>query len=212
MRLTKDKEFITRLILTLIGVPMTGVAVAFFNVSGFGVDPFTLMVQGIDNLLPVDYGLTYIIISVLEIVAVFLLDRTLIGIGTVINMFFLGYINQYTSMLLRTLFNEELLYVRIIFLIIGILLQGICLAMYITGDLGVSTHDAVSLIASKKLPKVKFAYLRIISDTLCAVIGIICGGVFGIGTIISAFAIGPLAAFVRKHFTDKLRPSLQTNK
>ena len=118
MSIFKDKEFKTRLLLTLVGVPLTGVAVAFFNVSGFGVDPFTLMVQGIDNLLPVSYGLTYVIISAVELMVILFLDRSLIGIGTLINMFLLGYINQYTSSLLRFLFNEELLYVRIIFLIV----------------------------------------------------------------------------------------------
>ena len=208
MSIFKDKEFKTRLLLTLVGVPLTGVAVAFFNVSGFGVDPFTLMVQGIDNLLPVSYGLTYVIISAVELMVILFLDRSLIGIGTLINMFLLGYINQYTSSLLRFLFNEELLYVRIIFLIVGIVLQGFCLAMYFTGDLGVSTHDAMSLIPPKKIPKIKFSYCRIISDAFCTVVGIICGGTFGIGTIIAAFAIGPLVSLIRRNLTDRLRPSL----
>lgn len=197
-----------RIIMTLFGVPMTGVSVAFFNVSMFGVDPFTVFVQGVYAQMPsaVSYGLTYVIISIVELIAVLIADRRKIGVGTVINLLFLGYITDYTSRLIRYLSGDavDLIPLRAVFLAIGIVLMGFSLSLYFAADMGVSTHDAVSLIASEKQDRISFQYLRIISDVLCVIIGFILGGTFGIGTILAAVLCGPLVAFFRKRITDPI--------
>ena len=87
-----SSDFRKRLIMTLIFVPLTGVSVAFYNLANFGVDPFTVLVQGTYNKMPsaITYGLTYIIISVIEVIAIFFIDKKKIGIGTFINLFLLA--------------------------------------------------------------------------------------------------------------------------
>ena len=76
-------------------------------------------------------------------------------------------------------------------------------ALYMTADLGVSTYDAVAIVLSGKWKLAKFQYCRIGTDLVCVVTGVVlflfAGGTFGqiptiagIGTIITAFFMGPL--------------------
>lgn len=203
-----DKYTLRRILMMLIGVPMCGVSVAFYNVAMLGVDPFTVLVQGIYNRMPssVSYGLTYVIISIVELIAVFIADRTKIGPGTLINLLLLGYITDYTSRLLRYISGDavDAMPLRITFLVIGVVLMSLSLGVYFAADMGVSTHDAVSLIASEKQDKIPFRYLRIISDAICVAIGFILGGTFGVGTIVAVLCCGPLIAFFRKHVAEPM--------
>lgn len=71
-------------------------------------------------------------------------------------------------------------------------------AMYFTADLGVSTYDAVALILEER--KVgKFKYLRITTDCICVAIGFVLGAIVGVGTLITAFFMGPLIDFFNVH-------------
>lgn len=202
-------DMMKRLIMTLIFVPLTGVSVAFYNLANFGVDPFTVLVQGTYKQMPssISYGLTYIIISVVEVIAIFFIDKKKIGIGTLINLFFLGYVVDYSTRALKYFAGDMAsnMVVRIVSLAIGVVLMCICAAFYFTSDLGVSTHDAVALIAADKQKKIPFAWCRVIDDGLCVIVGAILGGTFGVGTLIAAFGCGPLVAFFRKNVSDPIR-------
>ena len=78
-----------------------------------------------------------------------------------------------------------------------------------TADLGVSTYDAIALIIVNTWKKGKFRYVRIITDVVCIMIGVIlflCAGhsfreiptIVGIGTIITALLMGPLIEVFNK--------------
>ena len=75
-----------------------------------------------------------------------------------------------------------------------------------TSDLGVSTYDAVALIIVNTWKMGKFQYVRIATDIVCVILGcglfLLAGGkvsmiptIAGIGTIITAFFMGPLIEF-----------------
>jgi uncharacterized membrane protein YczE len=95
--------------------------------------------------------------------------------------------------------------------ILAFAIVSVCLssAFYFTAALGVSTYDAVALIWSERQTKIPFSRCRIITDFACVLIGVLlCRlagytlgeifGVLGIGTIITAFFMGPLIAFFNK--------------
>ena len=97
---------------------------------------------------------------------------------------------------------------------IGMSLFGVIIcfgsAFYMTADLGVSTYDAVALIICNTWKKGKFQYVRIITDIVCVILGValflLAGGklaqiptIAGIGTIITAFFMGPLIEFFNVH-------------
>jgi uncharacterized membrane protein YczE len=100
--------------------------------------------------------------------------------------------------------------IRVLCLVIGVVIICFGSAFYMTADLGVSTYDAVALIIVNTWKKGKFQYVRIITDLVCVALGItlflLAGGavlqiptIVGIGTIITAFFMGPLIEFFNVH-------------
>ncbi len=88
-------EKLRRVVMTVAGVTASGVAVGFFNYSAFGMDLFQVLAHGLWNLTPIGYGTFYTIFSLLLFVFTLVMDRKKIGLGTVINMFLLGYITEF---------------------------------------------------------------------------------------------------------------------
>jgi uncharacterized membrane protein YczE len=86
---------------------------------------------------------------------------------------------------------------RVFALMIAILVISFGSALYFTGDLGVSTYDAVALImAEKKIAK--FHYCRIGTDLICTLTGFLLGATVGFGTLVTAFFMGPIIAFFNR--------------
>ena len=91
-------------------------------------------------------------------------------------------------------------------LLAGVVVICFSSALYMTADLGVSTYDAVAIVMAGKWKVAKFKYCRIMTDLVCVLTGCVLfllgGGALreiptlaGIGTIITAFFMGPLIEF-----------------
>lgn len=180
-----------RVVMTVAGVTASGVAVGFFNYSAFGMDPFQVLAHGLWNLTPIGYGTFYTVFSLLLFVFTLVMDRKKIGLGTIINMFLLGYITEFFSWLFAVLFPGGGFFFRLVMLLIGITVMCLGASLYFTANMGVSVYDAVALYLSERTP-VKFQYCRIGSDVICVVVGFIFGAQVGLGTVITMFFTGPL--------------------
>ncbi|NLG03240.1 MAG: hypothetical protein GX567_05370 [Clostridia bacterium] len=192
----KDELFKKRVFMALTGVLIAGISVGLFRRSAFGTDPFQVLVSGISNQITiVGFGTLYMVINLLMLVAIFFLDKHYIGIATFINIFLLGYVVEFSDRIVGQIIGDSpSMLVRIILLIAGVVILCFASAVYFTADLGVSTYDAVSLIMTdKKLGK--FKYLRIASDLFCVLVGFLLGGIVGVGTLVTAFFMGPLIDF-----------------
>jgi uncharacterized membrane protein YczE len=198
------KEMTRRIMMTAVGVLVGAVSAGMFQFAVFGMDPFQVLAHGIWNHIPMGYGTLYMIINLLMLIVVFFVDKKKIGIGTMINIFLVGYLVDYSSRFYSFLFPAAGLTERIIFLVVGFVFLCFGSALYFTGDLGVSTYDAVALILSEKTP-VKFQYWRIGSDLICTGVGYLLGAVVGVGTLMTAFFMGPLIAFFRHRIAYPLR-------
>ena len=86
----------------------------------------------------------------------------------------------------------------------GIVIMCFSSALYFTADRGVSTYDAVALILSEK-KQWKFQICRISSDLFCTIIGFVFGATVGIGTVVTAFFMGPLIAFFNRTVAEPMR-------
>lgn len=178
----KMQERTRRIFMTIVGVLICGFSVGMFNFSTLGLDPFQVFTHGIFMALPEGSP----------------------GFGTVINIFLLGYVVEYSSLLFEWLLPNPSLVVRFIFLILGIIIMCFSSALYFTADMGVSTYDAVSLIVSEK-KKWKFQFCRISSDLFCTIVGFAFGATVGIGTVVTAFFMGPLIAFFNRTVAEPMR-------
>lgn len=184
-------EKLRRAAMTVAGVTASGVAVGFFNYSSFGMDPFQVLAHGLWNLTPLGYGTFYTIFSLLLFLFTLIMDRKKIGLGTIINMFLLGYITEFFSWLFAYLFPNGGFFFRLVMLIIGITIMCLGASLYFTANMGVSVYDAVALCLSERTP-IKFQYCRIGSDVICVAVGFIFGAKVGLGTVVTMFFTGPL--------------------
>lgn len=193
----KKPESRKRVGMTTFGVLVCALSVGFFNCSVFGADPFQCLCNGLDRIIPIGFGTLYLLISLVFLVVVLLLDRHYINLGTFINLFLTGYVVQFSTWALGTLFPAPSLALRIAFLIFGIVVMCFASAIYFTADLGVSVYDAIALYLSKRLP-IPFRYVRIGTDLICVGIGFALGAVVGIGTLVTALFMGPLIDFFNR--------------
>ena len=88
-----------RIIMTVFGVLIAGLSVGMFNFSAFGMDPFQVLAHGIWMQFSIGFGTFYTIINLIMLVFIFFIDRHKIGLGTVINIFLLGYVVEFSSLL-----------------------------------------------------------------------------------------------------------------
>lgn len=192
-----------RIIMSMAGVIICAVSVGIFKLAALGVDPFQSLMSGLDAMIPIPFGTLYVIVNVVLLLFSIIADRSRIGIATFINLFLLGYITQFSYDLFQKLFPDPSIPFRVICLLIGIVVICFGSALYMTADLGVSTYDAVAIVMSSKWKWGKFKYIRICTDLMCVVAGsilfVLAGNpvmsiptIAGIGTIITAFFMGPL--------------------
>ena len=195
-----------KVLMSTFGVVICGISVGMFKHAVLGVDPFQSLMSGLDAVIPIRFGTLYVLVNIVLLIFALIFDRYKIGLATLINLFLLGYIAEFSQSLCKALLPEIGIAERFILLLIAIVIMCLASAFYFTADLGVSTYDAVSLIWSEKQERIPFQYCRIICDYICVLLGaVLCKagnvevlGVIGIGTIITAFFMGPMIEFFNR--------------
>ena len=209
-----------RILMSVLGVIIGGISVGFFKLAAFGVDPFQSFMSGMEKLIPIDFGTLYVIVNACLLLFALVFDKHYINIATMVNLFLLGYVVDFSHNTLLTIFPEASMIVRIVCFIFGFVVLCFASSLYMTADLGVSTYDAIALILTNKWKLGKFKYIRIATDIVCVILGavlfILGKGEFkdiptfiGVGTILTAFFMGPLIDFFNRKIAI---PMLEKNK
>ena len=128
-------EFKKRLIMCIIGVFLSGVAAGIFGFTAFGM---------------VSYGTFYVILNAILLAFMFFFNRRMIGLGTIINLFLLGYVVEYTGVLLQRAFPSPSVLLRVVLMIIALILASLAASLYFVADMGVSAYDWIALTVSDR--------------------------------------------------------------
>jgi uncharacterized membrane protein YczE len=193
MKSTSLSEFVKRLVILFIGLTIAHLGVTFFLLSNLGSDPFNVLIQGIANLLPLTHGTCHQIVCFLIVGILLVIARSYIKTGTFICMFFGGPIIDFFTYLLGGIINDSSsMVIRYISLVLGCFILAFGMTIVIKSEAGTGPNDLVGVVLSDKTKK-PFGICRVIVDFSFVIIGVILGGVFGIGTIVCAFLIGPIA-------------------
>ena len=194
------KEWTVRILILLAGLTVAHLGVTLFLLTELGSDPFNVLVQGLYRTLSgafggifLTHGRVHIAVCFLIILVLLFLDRSYIKIGTVLCMIFGGPIIDFFTMLLgKTVTAEAPMPVRILTLAAGCVILAYGMTIVIKSDAGTGPNDLVAIVISDKLHQ-KFSIVRVITDVCFVAVGWILGGKFGIGTIICAVLVGPVA-------------------
>lgn len=193
------REMAVRVVLLLIGLWIAHLGVTLFLQTNLGSDPFNVFVQGLFRAIPwpewagMTHGRVHLLVSLLIMVVLLVVDRSYVGIGTVLCMTLGGPIIDVYTLWLVPFLNETMpLAVRVPMLAVGCVILAFGMTIVIRSQAGTGPNDLVAVVLSDKSGK-PFGPVRIGVDLTFALVGFALGGVVGIGTIICAFLVGPAA-------------------
>mgnify|MGYP007056202691 CR=1 FL=1 len=184
----------------LVGLTIAHLGVTLFLLSELGSDPFNVLIQGLFRAMSgltgwtfLSHGRVHMAVNLLIILILFLTDRSYVKIGTIICMFCGGPIIDFFTLLLSPLFKMiSALPLRILILAAGCVILAYGMTIVIKSDAGTGPNDLVAIVISDKLRR-KFSIVRILVDVCFVAVGWLLGGTFGIGTVICAVLVGPVA-------------------
>lgn len=195
------KEIILRVIILLVGLVIAHLGVTLFLLADLGADPFNVLIQGLFRTLaqvPVfalwlTHGYTHMGICFLIIVILLLTDRSYIKIGTLLCMICGGpIIDFFTAILKDVIHAGNPFVIRLLILGAGCVILAYGMTIVIKSDSGVGPNDLVAVVISDKSGK-PFSIIRIVVDVCFVAVGFVLGGMVGIGTVICAALVGPVA-------------------
>lgn len=171
---------------------LVGIAVALFLAGGIGSDSVGLLCDGIHKLLGIRFGNASVLYDLVMIVAAFIFAHNHLGMGTIVYALLSGYfIDLYGILLEPFQLYQQTWFVRSGTFIVGQRCLSLGLALLIQLELGMNALDALIYKIHNKT-NIPYAIIRTGSDISYVVIGTLCGGVFGIGTVCLVLLTGTM--------------------
>jgi uncharacterized membrane protein YczE len=178
-----------RLVSLYLGLVLFGGSVALMLRSGLGLDPWDVLHQGLSQHTGLRFG--WVVIAVGAIVLLLWLPlRQRPGLGTVSNVVVVGLA---ADAALSTVPHPHALVLRFVFLAAGILVNGVATGLYIGAGLGPGPRDGLMTGLAARGHSIRVVRTAIEVSVLAA--GWLLGGSVGVGTVLYALSIGPLAHF-----------------
>lgn len=199
-----QKDCAKRTAIMFMSIFLMGFAVSVFSYSGMGVDPFTALNMGISAKLGVSFGLFQMCMNGLILVLVALTSKHLISLGTVVNMIGVGYVCEFFTSIYDEILPEEIPFsAQLVFMALGVFLLSLSASLYFNCNMGVSPYDALGFVMEENI-KLKYKWSRIITDLICTLIAVVLDGPIGIGTVVTAFCMGPVISFCDTRISQKV--------
>lgn len=189
--------WVRRVALLLAGLTIAHLGVTLFLQADMGSDPFNVLIQGLYRFLPwpafMTHGNVHVGVSFLIILALLVVDRGYIQIGTLLCMILGGpIIDGFTWLLGGLIHSQSHLALRLLSLVMGCVILAFGMTIVIKSQAGTGPNDLVAVVISDKMKK-NFGMVRILVDVSFAAAGFLLGGTLGLGTIVCACLVGPTA-------------------
>ncbi|WP_433473642.1 YczE/YyaS/YitT family protein [Spirillospora sp. CA-142024] len=171
------------------GLVFFGVSIGLMVRAGLGLDPWDVLHQGLAGRTGLPLGWIVNLTAALVLLLWFPL-RQRPGLGTVSNVIVVGLAADAT---LTVVAEPHQLGWRVAFLVAGIVGNGAATGLYIGAGLGPGPRDGLmtGLAARGHSTRV----MRTAIEVTVLALGWLLGGTVGIGTLLYALSIGPLAQF-----------------
>lgn len=194
------QHVLKRTVIMLLAVTVMGVGVGIFVRAAMGSDPYSTLNLGVASRLGLSFGTWQAIMNIILLAVVLFFDRSKLGLGTLGNMFVIGFVADIVGGVFQTVLPPDVklsILPRVLMTLLGVAFMLLGCSFYVTSDLGMSPYDAISYIVPART-KIPFRWWRIATDILCVAVGFACGASIGIGTLIMAFGTGPLLPILNR--------------
>ena len=176
-----------RLVQLYAGLLLYGVSSSLLVLAGLGLDPWDVFHQGLSRTFGLAIGTWAIIVGVV-VLLLWIPLRQKPGIGTVSNVILVG---ATMNVVLGHVHAPHALGPRIALLGVGVFLNGVATGMYIGAGLGPGPRDGLMTGLAARGHSIRVVRTGI--EVAVLIVGWLLGGTVGVGTVVYALSIGPLA-------------------
>ena len=169
------------------GLILYGVSDAMLLLAALGLDPWDVFHQGLSRRFGLGVGTWTIIVGVCVLV-LWIPLRQRPGFGTVSNVLVVGAVIDLVMVLTPPPHALEL---RIAVLLAGVVLNGVATGAYIGAGLGPGPRDGLMTGLAARGHSIRV--VRTVIELTVLATGWLLGGDVGVGTVVYALGIGPLA-------------------
>lgn len=184
-----------KILLFFIGLIMIQFGVAVFLELNLGSDPFTIFTQGVSGLLGLTPGEANRLLTAIIFFIILIIDRRNIHIGTFLSILCVGLILDGMIWMIEPLaLGTYPIIIKVILFIGACIIIGIGVPILKCAMLGVPPNDLVYFTAVDFFSK-SYGKVRMLTDLLFAIVGIVLGGVMGVGTVLCILLLGPIVEY-----------------
>lgn len=177
------------------GLVLYGVSSGLMIEAGFGPEPWNVLNQGLSELTGHSIGVVSIVVGA-AVLLLWIPLRQRPGLGTVSNVIVCGLA---MDAVLRLLPDAHALAVRVPLLAAGILLNGVATGLYIAAAFGPGPRDGLMTGLHARTGR-SVRLIRTSIEVTVVATGFALGGTVGVGTVLYALSIGPLAQYFLRLF------------
>ncbi|WP_053362777.1 hypothetical protein [Bacillus sp. FJAT-27251] len=187
-----EKEWILRWSFFVFGLMVLALGVAL-TVQGklLGIGPWDVFHYGLSMKIGLTIGSWSILTGFLLLAASALAAKKIPKIGAFLNMLLLGI---FIDLFIWLLPSVDSVIGAVISFILGIVLIGYGIGLYVSADLGSGPRDSIMIMIAAKTGW-SIQWVRNGMELLVLILGWLLGGPIGIGTVIIAFFLGPIVGF-----------------
>ena len=193
-------EFFTnrlrRRVIAAIGLLTYAVGIYFQLKADIGVAPWNALNEGLSMKLHITFGTASILVA-LVVIAVDLLMKERLGIGTFLDAFLVG-VGTDICLALDFLPEPTGIAGGIVLVLIGLTICAFGQYYYMTAALSCGPKDSLLIGLGKRFPKVQIGTVSLVLLICVLVCAIPLGGTIGIGTVICVFGTGFIMDLVFK--------------
>ena len=176
----------------LLGTLLAGVGASLQFKADLGSTPLSIFEQGVARRTSIPLGTAIWIVCIALLVIGWLLNKSLVGIGSITVSVLYGPCVSLANLLFP--FTPQGFLSRLAFCVAGILLLSFGVAVYIHPKKGVGPTEIIMMFLSEKF-SMQISLTRILSDALWFLLGWALGGTVGIGSVLGLLLSGPCIQF-----------------
>ncbi|MFT4142980.1 MAG: hypothetical protein QM644_00885 [Mobilitalea sp.] len=181
------KQFYLRLLRLVCGLFLYALGIVVTLNANIGYAPWEVFHVGFSKTTGISLGTASIIVGAIILILTILLGEK-VGLGTILNMVLIGVFLD-LILGLHIIPSTHNFAIGIIMLIAGLFIIALASYFYIGSAFGAGPRDSLMVALTRKT-KLPVGFCRGTIELVAVFAGWRLGGMFGIGTIISAFAIG----------------------
>jgi uncharacterized membrane protein YczE len=169
------------------GLVLYGVSASMLLLAGLGLDPWDVLHQGLSRRLGLGVGTWAVLVGV-AVLLLWIPLRQRPGFGTLSNVVVVGLV---IDLVLATVPPAHGLPARVAVMCGGVVLNGIATGFYIGAGLGPGPRDGLMTGLAARGHSIRAVRTGI--ELTVLITGWLLGGTVGVGTVVYALAIGPIA-------------------